>query len=698
MKISYQNRLGCVNTIKGVNVITPTDILNAWIKYSEYEPEQKRFNLLSSKYYMHNATEKAAAIRDYDPSGALAVLYLKEMFRRLCKESSFNMMALMEHPEGLDEHKRMWDMFHSEDVKTIEDSILGAMDGIIRKIVPVKQIGERDLDAERGVLAESIMGVVEELNKCHVECFLKSGSMGQISSFSTELHVFDTLSQCLLTLEGAPDSMYICYIRNRDTADGYFGFFIKPNGNLLSINERVREAYPGQHINARNGRWSESKAYQVFPYELMKDIGERDYLGYAHHLCIDDSNLKLFALGPGGYIPLVLSMVMLSVKYSGLPTDSYPLTYVDSLLPRNLELSQSSEETALTIPENSLVVSGHKTYAIDLTTEDVLTGRAGAHFDHQALRAAGIEKHYTATGSFPQTENIFINLYGAGFELDKDALLERNRVLLLPSPTGFPEEKIENFEFVGGKDQLDIIAYRAARIQLAEYIRDQMYKEYVSFGGVEAVRSWFNTLVLQHKDDLLRLCVEAFAEAEQNKEDMSATMLSTLFQKRRQSGLMIGVELCKSGVSTYGYHPFNQTLIGNFKKFGCVLDRSTKATYDFKIIFSDWKELAQVFGEGSIPKILKGYHRDGHDYTGNSNLDCVDYAQGVGTPFEEREYRRNKRYWTEHEWRDHLGWTSEEFKSISAEQLPKKSPIMNFGVSIALSKRGINKILKEMSP
>lgn len=56
---------------------------------------------------MHNASEKAAAIRDYDPSGALAVLYLKEMFRRLCKEASFNMMALMEHPEGLDEHKRM---------------------------------------------------------------------------------------------------------------------------------------------------------------------------------------------------------------------------------------------------------------------------------------------------------------------------------------------------------------------------------------------------------------------------------------------------------------------------------------------------------------------------------------------------------------------------------------------------------------
>ena len=697
MKISYQNRLGCVNTIKGVNVITPTDILNAWIKYSEYEPEQKRFNLLSSKYYMHNATEKAAAIRDYDPSGALAVLYLKEMFRRLCKESSFNMMALMEHPEGLDEHKRMWDMFHSEDVKTIEDSILGAMDGIIRRIVPVKQIGERDPDAERGVLAESVTGVVEELNKCNVEFFLKAGNMGSLNSFSTEIHVFDTLSQCLLTLEGAPDSMYICYIRNGDTADGYFGIFIKSNGNLLSINERVRERFPGQHINARNGRWSESKAYQVFPYELMKDIGERDYLGYAHHLCIDDSELKLFALGPSGYIPLVLSMVMLSVKYSGVPTDSYPLIYVDSLLPHNLELSQESEETALTIPENSLVVSGHKNYTINLTTEDVLTGRAGAEYDHQALRAAGIEKHYTATGCFPQTDNIFIDLYGKGFELDKDALLEKDKVLLLPSPAGFPQKKVSNFEFVGGKDQLDLIAYRAARIQLAEYIRDQMYKEYVAYGGREAVRKWFNDQVLLHREELLKLCADAFAEAEENGESMNHTMLSTLFSQRRRSGLQIGIELCKSGVSTYSGHPFNEKLIGNYKKYGCALDKSVKATYDFKILFSDWKEMAQVFGEESIPKILKGYNRNGHDFVGNHNLDCVDYAQGVGTPFEESEYRQNKRYWGWYEWRDHLGWTSEEFKKTSAEELPKAASTMNFGVSIALSKRGINKIIKEMS-
>ena len=693
--------------------MTPNDILNAWIKYSEYDPEQKKFNLLSSNYHMHKASDAASAIMDYDPSGSIAVLYLKEMFQRLCENSTFKMIDLMEHPEALGKHKQMWDMFHSEGVRKIEDAILGAMDGIIQKIVPEKQIGERDIDAERSVLAESIIGVVEELKKCHVELFMKARHIGRLSSFSTEIHVFETLSQCLLTLESAPDSMYICYIRNKDTADGYFGFFIKSDGNLLSINERVREAYPGQHQHARNGRWAESKAFQIFPYKLMQDVGDRDYLGYANHMRLDDSNLKLFKLGPDAYIPLVLSMVMLSMKYGFTPTDEYPLCYVDALLPHNLELSQKSEETALVIPDNSLVVSAHESYVNTLTTESVLTGRAGADFDRLALNEAGRKKDWTATGSFPQAENIFIDLYGEGFELDKDALLEKDKDLLLPDSADFPVEKTDHFEFVGTWDNLDLIAYRAARIQLAEYIRDQMYKEYIAFGGKEAIRAWFAKQIESHKNDILQLCAEAYAEAEANHEAMNATALSTLFQKRRNSGLYIGIDLSKSGVTAYGNgidHPFNKNYVytgRTTRKWICPIELGAKATYDFKIHFTDWKEMAQVFGEENIPKILRGYRRDGRHITGNSILNCVDYVEGVGTPFENCEYQQNSRYWTKDRWRDYfwrdvrrdrynLAEISEMINRAPDDHFAKSPSTMHFGFSVALSKRGLNKILKEM--
>ena len=684
------------------------DILNAWAKYSEYDPDQKSFNLLSSKYYMHNASKNAAAINDYDPTGNLAVLYLKEMFRRLCKDSTMNVMELLEHPEGLVEHKKMWDMFHSRDVKSIEDAILGAMDGIIRRIVPVKQLGERDLDAERSALADSITGVVEQLGKCNVEFFLRSAvNIGQLNTFSTDIHVFDTLAQCLLTLEGAKDAMYICYIRNRDSIDGYFGFFVKSNGTIFSVNERVNEAYPGQHKRSRNGRWAEAKAYQIFPYSLMKEIGERDYLGWAHHYTIDDSNLKLFQLGPEGYMPLVLAMIMLSVKYSGDDPQRYRQMFVDALLPHNLELAEKSEETALIVPENSLVVAGHRNYVIDLTTEDVMSGKAGERFDRRRFRDAGIQKSWGEQGVFPDKENIFVQLYGEGFVLDKDRLIEKDRQLRLPSSWDIVQKNEEpNFEFVGSAEKMDLIAYREARIQLAEYVRDRMFEEYIAFGGVAAVRAWFNQELEKHKDELIRICVEAFAEAEAANSPMDTNLYNTFLNShmRGGSGYRIGIEYDKNGVRAWSNEigmPFNKVRIpvnNSYSRWACAVDHSTKASYRFHIVFTDWTDMAKMFGEENIPKIVKGYNYNGHDSEGNCLLDCVDLMSEVGTPFEDREYNMNPRYWTKSKYQENW-WRRHNIPLQDQQAVPenvmKEKSVNSFYLTIALSKRSINKLLKE---
>lgn len=680
------------------------EILNKWAEYSKYDPEQKKFNLLSGNYMMHRASENAKKIFEYDQSGQIAVLYLKTAFRDLCKDSVFKVIDVMENPDCITEHKTMWDIFHSADVDAIENEILGAMDAIIQKIVPVKQIGERNKDAERDVLAESVTGVVEELTKCHVDLFLKSGRIGHIKNFSTEIYVFDTLSQCLLTMESAPDAMYVCYIRNRDTADGYFQFIIKSNGNLLSVNERINEAYPGQHKNSRNGRWADSKAFQIFPYSLMKDIGEWDYLGYAHHYSIDESELKLFNLGPKTYMPLVLAMVMLSLKYSDCDVSGYAVKYVDAMLPHNLELAAKGEETSLIIPENSALVAAHKGYINELTTEEVLTGSAGSKFDHQALRNAGIEKPYYAQGTFPSKPNIFVELYGKGFQLDSDALLEKDHHLRLPSTMDRVWEDVTpNFEFVGDKDTLDLIAYRAARLQLSEYVRDKMFEEYISFGGVAAVRKWFMEQIELHKDEILRICAEAFAEAEAKKETMGYGVYQSYGSELilRKSGYRVSFDYEKTGVRAYGNGidmPFNNVRLHNGRghdRWACAVDSTTKATYNCHIIFPDWTDMARLFGEENIPKIVKGYNFYGHDYSGNNLLDCVDYMDAVGTPFEEREYNHNPRYWTKDKYWDYYfhsgepGWHDKEIP----ENALKTKPVNSFHVTVALSKRGINRLL-----
>ena len=178
--------------------MTVPEILNKWAEYSEYDPNQTRFNLLSSNYEMHRASEKAKAINAFDNTGKMAVLYLKEMYRQICEQSSVRLISYLKDPTCLKEHLEMWQIFQSDDVTAIENDILGGMNALIEHIVPVKQIGERDKDKEREVLAEAVTSVTEELRECHEVLYTRGKPFGKIQSMSTEIHVFPTITECIL--------------------------------------------------------------------------------------------------------------------------------------------------------------------------------------------------------------------------------------------------------------------------------------------------------------------------------------------------------------------------------------------------------------------------------------------------------------------------------------------------------------------
>ena len=141
----------------------------------------------------------------------------------------------------------------------------------------------------------------QRLHKCKVDLYMRGGHMQPISRFSPKIHVFSSLGECLLAFEAAPDGMYICYIRSNDSADGYFGFYIKSNGNLLSVHERIDESYPGEHSHHRNHRWVEGKEFALFPYSEVishsttdkdgKENVKRDYKGYATQYFISEEDI-----------------------------------------------------------------------------------------------------------------------------------------------------------------------------------------------------------------------------------------------------------------------------------------------------------------------------------------------------------------------------------------------------------------------
>lgn len=193
---------------------------------------------------------------------------------------------------------------------------------------------------------------MEELPKCNEDLFLRGGEIKPITNFSTHIHVFERLSECLLALEQAADGLYVCYIENyRGSLDGNFGFFIKSNGNILSINERINESFPGEHKGRRNGSWLDSKKASLFPYSFIVSATDpkeetpdgdvkvkTDYKGYAYNLFIDEDRLAFLNLQPEAYMPLIVAMLMLNSRYANTTTEHMRIRYVDSLLSVNLAL------------------------------------------------------------------------------------------------------------------------------------------------------------------------------------------------------------------------------------------------------------------------------------------------------------------------------------------------------------------------
>lgn len=194
--------------------MTTSEIFQHWLKYSEYDPEQKSFNMLSANYQFHKIGDNMKKIMAFDPSGTIAILYAKAKYIELCKDVRITLADVFENPESYADDKEMWDIFHSEDIITVENDLLSKIDAVVSQVIPTKQLGDRNREAERKTLYGNIETIVEEMTGLHEDLFLRGGPIGRISHFSTHIHVFDSLAQCLLALESARDGIYLCYVNS----------------------------------------------------------------------------------------------------------------------------------------------------------------------------------------------------------------------------------------------------------------------------------------------------------------------------------------------------------------------------------------------------------------------------------------------------------------------------------------------------
>lgn len=624
--------------------MTPIDVIKEWLKFSEYDPEKKVHNLFSTSYEYHKICENIKGILEYDPNGAFAALYAKHAFAQLMKDGKVSVYDVLSNPNFLEDERAMWDLFNSEAMNDVQGNLLSAFNKLVIDIVPVKMLGNRDEAAEEAALLGAIEAVTTELQKCKVDVFKRGAPMGPISYFSTHIHVFNRLSEALFQVEAAQDGIYLCYIDNDGTADGYFGFLIKdPGGSIIFVHERIDEAYPGEHKRRRNGRWSDNKNFTLFPYDHIFVYSDFDYKGIAMSYAIDHDQLAFFALKSEAYMPLIIAMLMLNAKYTGFDTSTARLKYIDALLPNSLALPTPGQ-AELMVPSDSAIALAHKEFAIELTTEDVVTGAKAEEFDGKS-RDKYPDREWNEFGTFvnPNYSDFygindmerFIKLYGEGFELDTSHLLEANHHLKrLTSAELTKTEETPNVEFVGTKHRMDMIAYWQGRKQLAEYIKDRIAEEYFAFGGPAKVDEWWKNIVLARKEKIVKMCVAA---AEGKME-----AIPECIKVKHQTKAKGYPEHDGSNAFWYTIHPFNTNRADTWGSYTCC-ECDTKASEIFIFKFDDWKALQTFLGDEELPKIFIGYNEYSHDVFGNSILGCCDEVGSCGTPFEYRQSQWNPR-------------------------------------------------------
>ena len=112
---------------------TLNDILNHFAEYAKYDPDQKRFNLLSDNYKFHQAGKvMEMLISEYDPSGVLAVMYAKREFLNSLKKrvdlGSLIFAMAGDEPKYMDELQRILSMYRDFNSDAYKQAVTGYID------------------------------------------------------------------------------------------------------------------------------------------------------------------------------------------------------------------------------------------------------------------------------------------------------------------------------------------------------------------------------------------------------------------------------------------------------------------------------------------------------------------------------------------------------------------------------------------
>lgn len=620
--------------------MTNIELLEKWSKCLEYDKDQTTFDLNTISYDIHKAGDTIKTIiNEYDPSGNLAVVYAKNKLIKFLNSLTIKLIDLFTDNTAVLDLNDLFYLFSSKSVKSIERNLVNAITNIA-DLLNLNLISDRNIS---DIILDDLSNILEELHECKVELVgnVTKPAVDRDMLYNDEIEVYNTLAECILRIETYPEGIYLNIITDNNSLGAYFAYIIKKNGRMICINDRVQEEYRGQHKVSRNGRWTDSKKYNIFPYHLF-EYSNHDYKGYATKMTLEDKQIPFHKLGTDA-IDIVFTMYLLMQKFDHLDVDTIPRVYSENLLSYGIRQLNDEGRLLHALTKNSLIVkeTSDLEYKLLMTDEDIVNSTPSNILDNS--NRTGYDK-YKEFGDFDTSYgHPFIDLYGEGFEQST----EYNYKLLGES----------NSEIIGTAQSLYKQKYIDRRHELFHYISAKMAKEYEEFGGIAAIDEWWRDQCRINVDKLLSLAVEKYISNTRNGFDMISQVID--------DDIMYSI-------STKDHSMFDDlhTLYGA----KCPI-YSFVSNIFFNFRFRNYSELLRIVDETAIPRFLIGYHHD-RDVKCNPLLDAYDPIAYLGTPVESR-----------------MRSTPEMLDVI--DRLHESKYEYRFQIAVGLSKRGLNTLVRQ---
>ena len=592
---------------------TIAEINNSMLKFLKDEPSHSL--RADHALYDYQIEKLVKFSNEFDSTGELTLVYLAAVCLRQIKSTVAPIMAMLLNSHSLEPYWRCMQNINSEVVKECRRNIVNRLAAIISSVSEQGLIG--DANAIDEALDDAVEAIFDSFAHLRFEVYLNSGlPVEDFDHFSSSVQVSGSLAEMLLRLEKAPDGIYVGYVSNPGL-DGWFGFFCKSRGSMFSYNERIDEAYVGQHNNMRNGRYTDDKAYELFPYELVKFSEERDYKGYSKEMDIEDQRQLLDTNNFGMFIRTILSMALISRRHIGSPVNG-DAVIVNSLIASNLAKLKDADvsSTAIVKWEASPLVKASAAFETPVFDEGkVIRGEYNAEFNH------GNGKSWRVSGWFNGTNQDIVDAYAEGFHIEQERLLSSN------SSRRLIGDKQTEQEFIGSPERMRLNAYYEVRRQLAHYISRRMQDDLDKFGGLEGLEKWFAERLKERVDKVLSYCRkthERIGNAAHDRVDFGESETQPIDSGFRAVNHSVCVYFAKKPM-------YSRIWLSDMKDFDHICPiTGAKANFFFKFEFSTYLQVQDFLG-CELPKFCVGW-RENKLYNGNPILDVTDPVGNIKSP------------------------------------------------------------------